>query len=304
MKAVQDSSESLRDLVSAVGLLYICVRTINTHSSKSVPQWSELYILAMSNRLTTSKFYEELLAALRRVHSKVLQTVLTSIKGEPYDTLLRISDINEEVAHIVSSLPDETTLRSSYDIQHSNVRTTLVAQKVELSKYAAKVTAEEAAYTKIIDKFIAELESFFESRLINPQELFLQEVFIYDVKSLHREVFTPHPRFAIERALSSPHDYLGCDCCDSVAGALSNSQPATAIVYQLYLESGSVINIADLWSAFWTIKAPEGHEDEEEGKEQVLALFFRALAELEYLGMIKNSRKKADHLAKLLWKGL
>ena len=34
------------------------------------------------------------------------------------------------------------------------------------------------------------------------------------------------------------------------------------------------------------------------------ALFSRALAELKYLGMIKNSRKKADHLAKLSWKGL
>lgn len=34
------------------------------------------------------------------------------------------------------------------------------------------------------------------------------------------------------------------------------------------------------------------------------ALFSRALAELKYLGMIKSSRKKADHVAKLLWKGL
>lgn len=33
-------------------------------------------------------------------------------------------------------------------------------------------------------------------------------------------------------------------------------------------------------------------------------LFSRALAELKYMGMIKNSRKKADHVAKLLWKGL
>ena len=34
------------------------------------------------------------------------------------------------------------------------------------------------------------------------------------------------------------------------------------------------------------------------------ALFSRALAELKYMGMVKNSRKKADHLAKLSWKGL
>ena len=34
------------------------------------------------------------------------------------------------------------------------------------------------------------------------------------------------------------------------------------------------------------------------------ALFSEALAELKYLGMIKSSRKKADHLVKLAWKGL
>ena len=34
------------------------------------------------------------------------------------------------------------------------------------------------------------------------------------------------------------------------------------------------------------------------------ALFYRALADLKYLGMIKHSKKKTDHMAKLAWKGL
>lgn len=34
------------------------------------------------------------------------------------------------------------------------------------------------------------------------------------------------------------------------------------------------------------------------------ALFTRAVAELKYMGMIKNSSRKADHVAKLLWRGL
>lgn len=34
------------------------------------------------------------------------------------------------------------------------------------------------------------------------------------------------------------------------------------------------------------------------------ALFSRAVAELKYMGMIKNSSRKADHVAKSLWKGL
>lgn len=81
---------------------------------------------------------------------------------------------------------------------------------------------------------------------------------------------------------------------------MSATQPATAILYQLYLESGAVINTADLWSAFWTIVGEDGVEDEEAEQRRVLALFSRALAELKYLGMVKNSLKKPDHLAKLL----
>jgi Origin recognition complex winged helix C-terminal len=33
-------------------------------------------------------------------------------------------------------------------------------------------------------------------------------------------------------------------------------------------------------------------------------LFERALAELKYLGMIKGTRKKTDHIAKAAWRGL
>lgn len=33
-------------------------------------------------------------------------------------------------------------------------------------------------------------------------------------------------------------------------------------------------------------------------------LFERALAELKYLGLIKGTRKKTDHVAKAAWRGL
>ena len=303
-QAIHKTPSVLRSLVAAVDLMYLCIEKIDQQSGRSFSEWSELYVLAISGRLSKSDLCEEMFDSLKRANSTLLQNILKSTIDGAYGHSLQVSDMNEELTEIISHLPDETSLRSSHDIQHSNLRTTMVAQKVELSRNAAKATAQEAAYTKVVDTFVAELQSFLASRLIDPQELFLHEVFIYDVKSLHREVFTPHPRFAIERALSSSHDYLGCECCDTAAGGLSASQPATAILYQLYLESGSTINIADLWSAFRTIVEPEESEDIEEERERALALFSRALAELKYLGMIKNSGKRADHLVKLLWNGL
>ena len=79
---------------------------------------------------------------------------------------------------------------------------------------------------------------------------------------------------------------------------MTSSQTPTSIVYQLYLETGALLNVADLLSAFSNIMR-------EKYDEQVTtALFCRALAELKYLGMIKPSRKKVDHVAKVMWNGL
>ena len=78
----------------------------------------------------------------------------------------------------------------------------------------------------------------------------------------------------------------------------------------MYLESGSVVNTADLWKAFWTVvsgaadETEEEEEEEEEETKRVLALFETGLAELKFLGMVKGSRKKADHLQKSAWRGL
>ena len=299
--AVSYTPETISRLPPAVTLLSYMHDVLHRWTGKPRRTWSELYILAITNKLAGSALLEDTLTSLKRLKSNAIEDLLNQYPDECYDHL-PLQHIMKGFANLEN--PQNEILRSGYDIQHSNLRTTVVAQRVELSRKAAELTPGEAAYTKVIDQLVTEVTHFFLEKLINPQDLFLHEIFIYDVKSLHREVFMPRPRFAIERALSSPHDYLGCDCCDSTAGGLSASQPATAIVYQLYLESGSVINTADLWSAFWTIVGPAESDGEEGEREKALAMFSRALAELKYLGMIKNSRKKADHLAKMSWKGL
>ncbi|TKA66944.1 hypothetical protein B0A49_09364 [Cryomyces minteri] len=204
-----------------------------------------------------------------------------------------------------SSQGTSTPLRSEHDLHHSTLRTTVVAQKVELRKQKSDLSKKDSAYSEFLKQFYDLIEIYFSDTLINPKDLFLHEVFLYDLKSPHRDVFMPKPRFAIERALSAPHDYLDCECCVPAGGGLdeatlSSTQPATAILYQLYLESGSLINVSDLWSAFNAILNDDGDGDEA----QVMALFQRSLAELKYMGFIKSSRKKADHIAKVAWKGL
>ncbi|KAK4698163.1 origin recognition complex subunit 3, partial [Lecanoromycetidae sp. Uapishka_2] len=290
---------ALKKLLEAVGLLL----TMQARPMcKGDASWSEIYIRAMSSELIDSSILKDIFTSFKKFPSDVMESLLGPL-AETIPTS-RLVQIVKDLRGLISSSEESKPLRSQYDVHHETLRTTVVAQKVSLSKNSSALSSEDAAYTKIVDRAYTELQNYFQKTLIDPQDLFLNEILIYDMKSPHREVFTPRPRFAIERALSSPHDYLGCDCCDGVDNGLSSTQPATAILYQLYLESGSLINTADLWSAFWTIVGVEGAEDEESEQQRALALFSRGLAELKYLGMIKNSRKKTDHIAKLAWKGL
>ena len=266
MQGLENSRDAIRQLILAVNALD---RIQLTPNCKMKGPWSHLYIRAMSGELLRSPILEDSLSSAKKLPSDAMHDLL--------DDLLEFAPRGDLQNHLkalnklTNSLDDpKIPLRSQYDVHHETMRTTVIAQKVSLSKNTSNLSAQDAAYTKIVDHVFLDLRTYFENTLINPQDLFLHEILIYDSKSPHRDVFSPRPRLAIERALSSPHDYLGCECCGGAEEGLSSTQPATAILYKLYLESGSIINTADLWSAFWTIVGEEGSEDEDAERERVL----------------------------------
>lgn len=306
MQEIVSGRSTMQNLLSALNLL---CKIQSYPTSKANTSWSELYIQAMSGSLLETPLFNDLLPSIKKLPSDALEDFLvssTAIVALPPAFRDNLASIKADLAKLMSTLSDPSTpLRSAYDIHHSTMRTTVIAQKVSLSKNSSRLSPQDNEYTKIVDRVYDIITDYMHQTLINPQSLFLNEIWLYDLKSPHRDVFTPNPRYANERALSSPRDYLACECCSSEKGAgLEASQPATAILYQLYLESGALINTADLWEAFWTIVGSENAEDEEGEKERVLTLFSRGLAELKYMGMIKGSRKKPDHIAKLAWHGL
>ena len=295
--------ESLTQLTTTLDVL----RAIQEHlpNTPTSPK-SSLYIQAMSCKLRDSAMIRTLLLSVRKAQSDMASALMESVCAQsiPEDVRAEIISLKSQLADLVAgSTSKGQPLRSEDDIGASTVRTTVVAQKVHLSKQKSQLSKQDAAYTDILRAFSDQLEAYFNDTLIDPHDLPFHEIFVYDLKSPHREVFTPRPRHAVERALSSPHDYLDCDCCapDKVEGdeaTLSSTQPATAVLYQLYLESGSLINVSDLWQAFQAVM----HGEKEEG--DLMALFQRGLAELRYLGLVKSTRKRADHVAKVAWRGL
>ncbi|OBT71671.1 hypothetical protein VF21_10581 [Pseudogymnoascus sp. 05NY08] len=293
------------------------LHTVLSISTSTPTDPTELYVKFFADKFRESDFIQDAINSCKRYAPAEVIALAGVIRG----ILARDSDTGEtesysvsedEFLEAISALEEKTAtmvqeaeesgkpLQSRYTMQSQSLRTTVVAQKVQLSKRESVLSEQGAAFTSVIDKLAETLEHYFN--FDSPQDLFLNEIWIYDSKSPYREVFTPRPRHAIERALSVPHDYLGCTCCKSATGGLSSSHPATATLYQLYLETGGLINVFDLWSAFHTIVGADDGEERDE--RSCLMLFYKALADLRLLGMVKNSKKKTDHLAKLSWKGL
>ncbi|KAK0737606.1 origin recognition complex subunit 3 N-terminus-domain-containing protein [Apiosordaria backusii] len=189
------------------------------------------------------------------------------------------------------------SLKSKYSSQSKVLRTTVVAQKVQLSRDTATLTEEDNAFTEAIDAFFG-----FFSRIVDCEplsSLFLHKIWQYDYHLPYEDVFVPRPGGTFARALSRPHDYLGCACCDKANGSLAGTLPATSILYHLYSEAGALINVADLWVAYYALVGEESEIGMDE--RSALVLFYRGLAELRAMGFVKQSKKKADHIAKLKW---
>ncbi|KAI5236205.1 hypothetical protein E4T43_08790 [Aureobasidium subglaciale] len=273
-------SESLETILSTVEIIVVLQRR---HYPLHQQLKSNLLVDALAAQLRDSNFEKNLFMCLKKSNSEALlltlEEMLPVTSGDLNKTCSRLL---KQLDKLQAQQTDGGALRSEQDVHNATLRTTVVAKKVELSKQKSTLTKGDAAYSEILNQFVEALKTHFDSVLIDPKTLVFNEIFMYDLKSPHRDVFTPKPRGAIERALASPHDYLDCECCAP----------------DLYLEGGALMNVADLRTAFVTILGDD--------QDEVLtsALFQRSLAELKYLGLVRGTRKKADHVMKISWKGV
>ncbi|KAJ5641070.1 Origin recognition complex subunit 3 [Penicillium herquei] len=292
---VNAGQEIMRQIFSAVLLIHTCLQ--HTQASKKTPI-SDISVRALSGELSESPLVDDMLTTLKTLDSEKLGDVLITLPALAENSPL--TDIQADLKTLLETYSDSLPLRSEYNVNSSVVKTTVVQQRVLLTKGKANLRDQDIEYTQIIDRLVSALQVYFAETLIRPQELFMHEAFLFDLRNPLKETFTPRPRFAIERALTSPFDYLMSTV--TTDAKISAKQPAAAILYQLYLESGALVNVHDLWQAFYGV-----YQRDESNKcddRVVMALFYGALSDLKMFGMVKNSRKKTDHLAKSSWMGM
>ena len=116
------------------------------------------------------------------------------------------------------------------------------------------------------------------------------------------KVFSAQPRESHKTAFRNPAHWLQCQCCpkQSTDDAILSTQPATSILHELYLESATgLINLYDWFRAFAEIKSTE-NEEQELSEEQLYATFMSSLDELVWMGYVKRTLRKTDHVEKLV----
>ncbi|KAK9360879.1 origin recognition complex subunit 3 N-terminus-domain-containing protein [Lipomyces starkeyi] len=190
----------------------------------------------------------------------------------------------------------------------------------------------KASHLKLISNISKAMQEFLDANLNSYTDIVFHELFVFDSVSLCENAFAPRYRATIEKALMQPSYYL---CHPSEAGELE--KPFLSVAHALYRESGTLINIYDYWTAFHQVfvakcdtetmdneSLPATNEDEDANysrrltpsptslsESQTLALFYKAISELKYLGFLKEmSSKRGGNkntvavLQKLVWDGL
>ena len=149
------------------------------------------------------------------------------------------------------------------------------------------------------------------------------------------QLINPSMRTSIVSGLLVPHEYAEPteDDEDNRVGFSLWEHPDTSILFRRYMDSGKMINVYDWFESFRLVletqrnnlkkrqdlrkkqhaspskhgkggrgrpsqKAKEvGDDDDEDAfKLQIQARFMRALHELDYLGFVKHTGRKADHV--------
>uniref|UniRef100_A0A674F7Z7 Origin recognition complex subunit 3 n=1 Tax=Salmo trutta TaxID=8032 RepID=A0A674F7Z7_SALTR len=172
-------------------------------------------------------------------------------------------------------------------------------------------TKKMSPFEILRDQALEFIDSLVRSHLAPPESQPLYEVCYYSSSAVLRRHLNATPRTSIQTALSNPYHYLKVNSYHREAVSIvsiSNAAPDICIVYKLHLECGRLINLYDWLEAYATVvSAAEGMDPDSAdfGKVDELkhARFIQAVSELEFLGFIKSTKQKTDHVSRLTWGG-
>ncbi|KAG1740495.1 origin recognition complex subunit 3 N-terminus-domain-containing protein [Suillus paluster] len=181
------------------------------------------------------------------------------------------------------------------------------------------------------------LSEYFKLRIVALEDSPLWDIWYTGSTPFPSELINPSPRASILAGLIHPQDYVSPG--RQIEDDEDDDLPDISILFKGYLESAKMINVYDWFESFAVVlearkrrlgnnRIPDGARgnsgtpsrkrgkqkqveneaadedvgaDEEEWHMEVQARFIRALQELDYLGFIKHTGRKADHVMRTVF---
>ncbi|XP_052810573.1 origin recognition complex subunit 3-like isoform X1 [Mya arenaria] len=233
------------------------------------------------------------------VNKLATEAQLASVKADLERFGYRMDHIDEEAEEepagdmemVDTSLPSRTSLHQ------------LRQRLQDISKKQKK----QSPFEKLREEIVDYCHALFRKYLIAPSSLPLYEIFYYTSTRVIKQRLNASPRSALQKALSNPGYYLQvtiCVCCDVEGNHIGSRMPDTCVVYKLHLECGQLINLYDWMQAFVTVVQQEDENDSlKQADHKLQARFIQAVSQLQFLGFIKPTKRKTDHVARLTWGG-
>uniref|UniRef100_A0A182PUJ0 Origin recognition complex subunit 3 n=1 Tax=Anopheles epiroticus TaxID=199890 RepID=A0A182PUJ0_9DIPT len=211
--------------------------------------------------------------------------------------------LSEELATANHEQIIEDTLQDNTPLLSNQMgRQELRERLLTAAKHGKSESAVTRAVGKIMDYFLKDIFQRY-LRPANNRTVPLIELFLYNDSTFIRRHIVGAPRAAVHTALNNPQYYTQCDCCilDETSSIMA-SLPDLSIAYKLHLECGRLINLFDWLQAFRTVIDDSNVDSAEHQVDPIIqARFTRAVAELQFLGYIKTSKTKTDHVMRLTW---
>ncbi|XP_058458953.1 origin recognition complex subunit 3 isoform X2 [Malaya genurostris] len=268
-------------------------------------QLRELYALCISTDVTqTDEFKECMQLVLLTSKDEILEKLFkmleiinkyieyndeASIRGQTFFEVEPLEHMNNDLEGIATDIAQAGMNLITEDDSEKNI--SLTSPKMgrhELQKKlltAARQPKFESAYTKSVNKLVIYITNDIFRKFLRPfsRGPALIELFVFnDAAAIRRHI---------------------CDCCELADDcSLISTIPDLSVAYKLHLECGRMINLFDWLQAFRTVLDGSNIDEQERQVDpKIQARFTRAVAELQFLGFIKTSKKKTDHVTRLTW---
>ncbi|XP_076444955.1 origin recognition complex subunit 3-like [Babylonia areolata] len=248
-------------------------------------------LLGLTARDELTRLVKDCTRSMKHAQDKVLAEICDKMDRFAY----RLEHLEEEQ----TEEPEDSHEGKDLKLQRTDLRS-LQKKLQELSK-KKRVTP----YEKVRQELLCEVKEIVRSYLPKCESVVMYEILYYDNVATVKHHLYAAPRSAIHQALSNPAHYLQCDCCAVDDGSISTTMPDVCIAYKLHLECGQLINLFDWLQAFASIVTAEERENKKSSKPDkvIQARFIQAVSELQFLGFIKPTKRKTDHVARLTWGG-